>query len=558
MGKEQLYTDLSRVPFAIWIFILAYLIYRLYGVGQDIEDQRENFKVVIVDTCFQVQNATTELANLHKTVALRGIQETAEFSNFAADLSLDALRGVSKLAVDLAFLVLQFKTKTARCSALAVIDLGSRAFVENADHVEMFVNEQLNATIEGLQETFDFFADSINEASSTVQGYIDQYNSVLLQLQSNDIDLPPLNVDFPTVSAPQIPLVSFPNTTGWESPDYQDLEDQLLELINPLRFINDQIDRIQIANLSAQDLVERLGLEEELQYEDLDFCQGIDFAVVDREVDRLVVGVRGSIIATAVFMFLLMGVEVAVVVVRYRKGKYWRPLWCTEALSEFFRYVWHKPSFLCIALGLLGIILFHSLRLGTLAAKDSFEENVVSKVRNFSEHEIGLIVDDVNEISRAFASDINSELDKMELVLNQIVTDMNSAAQELQNVQDEANEALDESVGQTTGFAGSYLVEGIQCLSVILDLPLEDTFNLFPEQRTLNRVSEDSLSLNETKIQQYINDNLDRTTQIYDWYADKLLDEVVYFYCLMAYGFPVIIAGLCMGCYNVCLKKKGK
>lgn len=543
LGKE-----LSRVPFALWIFVLVYLIFRLMALSREVDSRRDEFKSEIISVCGKVEEASNMFVNLHKTVALESIDAAADLANYASDVAVKALEQLVELMAELLLKLLKMKTSIIRCTVLAGLTVGSDYFIANAQELEVFSNQKIEESISTIEASLDVVRSALTLATGNVESYIDQYNQVAGLISQHNIDLPPLTVDIPTLPPIYFEPVTFPNTTGWQSPDWKALEDQLFELINPLTYIRDKFQLIPKANISAAEIIERMNATEALELTDLAFCARINWTTFDREVDRTIHDLHVAVGVIAVFILMLLCVEVGVVVWNHEKGQFWRPAWYRYdgPLDRFLRHIWHKPSVTCLFVGILGIAILQLLMHGTVVAKESFQRKVIVPIQNFSTAQVEMVVGKLDNTSATFAGLINAEITVLESAFFGIRDDVNSSLQFVTTLQADADAAIRSSVGNVN-FAGPTLVEGLQCMADVLDAPVEGIMGLIPLKDGLPRVDERILTFNATRVEAMVDETLEKTLYPYDWYYERLENELVFFYLLACYGTPVLLLGIIFG-----------
>lgn len=546
MARNKAISELFRVPFSLYIFFLGYLIYRLVCLSEDIDHKRDVFKTDLMKVCITTENATNFVLSLQNTITTDGVEALANITNAASNKAVDSLRAVVHLGSKLFVLYVRYKTSSFRCVSIAALQMGTDAFIDNQGGMDNFVNTQLAATVKTTNALFKDAVDGLNSAATYVNGYLSDFQSVAAQLQANNISLSAPNVVVPTLSYLIIPNVTFPNTTGWTAPDYTADFNNLLNLANPLNYAESALDNItNFGNVSAQQLMQELGVDNLPIYQ-VSFCSQFNLTVFDEVVDGAIDGVYVCIGIVSFIILVLLVWNGSMVIHHHYKGSYWRPSWAPHGgtLEKFLIHVWHKPSMTCLLIGLLGIAIFKGLELGTQDAKQSYIANVLIPVEVSVNDELDVIGAAFDKFSLDFANAINSGINQTESVYLTVRGQLTSAVQTLVNVQQQANTQLNYTFSAAVLGYSAELIQLVDCLVPLLTMPLTDLFNLIPQINNFPVVGDRDLTFNRTKAKLLVSGSLNKTVYPFDWYIQKLEQEVTFYYYLTAYGTPVFLIGL--------------
>ena len=562
----DLWRDLTRVPFSIWVFLMGFLIFRLFTLAGEIQQDANNFELFIFNSCVIVQNATNDLINLHKTVANDTIGGIADLADKASSTGFTALYSVVNLTSELVMLLIDVATEVPRCTSIAAATLATDFYLDsNKPAMEQAVQQDIALGTDPFNNAIEGFnAELHGPVTNAINSFVSSYNNVSSQLQAHFIPLPPLSIDLSQITGVEpsiivIPSVNLPNSTSWTPPDYSAIINGFFDSLDPQQSLDALVAQIPEYQTTGAQLIAQMNLTQQLQTDELYFCEEINFEAFRTVSNTLLTAVWGTAAALCVLLALMVFAEASIVVYHHKKGSL-RPAWFPEGgtLDTFIKYIWYKPSVTCLLVGILGIAIFKGLESAVQEAKVEFEIDVIAGIRNYSITTLANLDQDLDEISQTFAGLVNTQIDDFVGGIDTLRNNVNNTLNDIVNIQDLAKGYLDQYVGGIDPIAGPALVGMAECMFSFLNLPVEDIVNLIPSLDNMPRIAPDLLTFNMTQAELIVNETLSKATYPFDDYTQKLEDDAQFFYYLAAYGAPVFLFGFAFALWDLAMNAKVK
>lgn len=562
----DLWRDLTRVPFSIWVFLMGFLIFRLFSLAQELQSDRDQFQGFIFNSCVIVQNASNQLINLHKTVANDTIGGIADLANDVTSTGMKALTSTVDMVGELTMVLLQIVTAGARCISVAAASMATQYYFTNQAQYQSQVNNIVNLAVTPFENAAEQTkADLVGTVLNNFNNYISSYNAVAQKISDAGIPLLNMNIQLfdPNHLASVIPppgyiaAPSLPNSTQWVPPNYDAVINGFFNSLNPQKSLDALVAKIPVYHTSAQQLIAQMNLTSELQKSELFFCEEINWQSFDTATNVILDAVWGTAAALCVLLVLMVSGEAAVVVYQHKKGSL-RPSWCPEGgtLDTFVKYIWYKPSMTCLFVGLLGIAIFKGLERADQEAKRQFELYVIADIREYSFTTLANINQQLDQISYKFTGLVNTQIDDFVQGFDNMRTDVNNTLNQIVNLQSVANNYLNQHVGTVDPIAGPVLVQMINCMASFLNLPVGDIVNLIPNMDNLPRLDPRLLTFNLTKAELIVNVTLGAASYPFDDYQQKFENDVSFFYYMTAYGAPVFLLGVVFAIWDLAMNMK--
>jgi len=318
-----------------------------------------------------------------------------------------------------------------------------------------------------------------------------------------------------------------------------------------MTYLQAELNQIVWQNISEAELMADFNLNYP-QNQQVEFCSKVNITLFDEIVNDAITGFYVCIGIVSFIIFCMLMFRGFHVVQEHRNGEVWRPSWFQRGmtLDTFIGHIWHKPSMTCLLIGLLGIAIFKGLQIGTLKAKQSYIATVLIPIQNGTNSEINRVGDQMDLFSLNFANSINGQILQVQTVFFNLRDQVNATIGTVVNIQTTANDALQNSVG-TVPDIGAELLQMIQCMAVILTIPLTDVYNLVPTVAGFPLVNDRVLTFNRTRVKGFVSTALNDTTYAFDWFYNRLEGELMFYYFLTAYGAPVFFIGLIFAAYDL-------
>lgn len=522
--------EISRIPYSLWCFFLLYHIYRLVVIRNELLTKEQDFVQDIIKTCYTVQNASNYALSLQNVITTNTVNDIVTVTNDALTSIEDGLKFITSVGPELFTLYLEYKTKLVRCPTVALLTMATEGILSQQQAIESTINTQLTNGVNTANS-------DLNGIINTVNTIISEYNNIMSIIQSAFPTTGSLTIN--TISSISVPYVSIP-ITNYASPDYSQLFVELTNLIDPLTYLSSDINSLNFNNISAQQVMAALDINN-VQSKQLDFCSQMNITEFEVVTNDVTDAIYGMIALIAIIIGFVCMVESAFIINNNRERP-WR-LINNIGIRRFIKHVWHKPSMTCLLVGILGIIVYKSLELAVADARDKYIVNVFIPVQNYTDYEINITATTFANLSVEFATLVNSQIDEVKVVFDNAQNSIDNAVNQLANFQTAVNTQLNQTVGAIVP-EGQTLLQLIQCVAVILTVPLTDLYSLIPDLDNFPNVPNDILDFNVTHAQQTIYTSLNYILYPFDYYSNKFENDVQIYYFLTIFGSIVFIGGL--------------
>lgn len=568
VGDKVFRRDLSRVPFTLWVWMLGFLIVRLFVIANDISHDSGEFKQFITNSCLVVESSTNDVIGLQKATVLDMVDTIAVIADSSMSIGMKALFSTADLSCELVMVIIEVITGVLRCVPVAAVELATEAIISAIPSMESTATSSLDNTINAANNAINNINNQINAVINQLVGPVDDaigsYNFFVNP--SVYLTLPPTIANIPNI---QTPSISFPPITpNFGLPDFSSIEADLIADVNPQAYLDAQLDKIKTYNVTATELINKLGLQSKLVITNLTFCSGINFTTFDILSNTLLASVYGAAACLIVIMVILLLVEVFIITLKYKKYNF-VPNWISNSavmkswlnkngeLTTVFKHIWYKPSVSCLCVGIIGILVFTVLEVELTKAKTEFDMKVVAEIRTYVDGKLYDLDSDLSVISSNFANTVNAELHNLTVTIDMLRNDINNTLNDIVEYQAVAQNWLNANVGTINPIAGPALVTMIECLVLFLRLPLADILNLVPNFNGFATVNSDVLMFNLTHAQAIVNSTLEYTsTYPFDYYITMAQSDRIFYYFLTGYGVPVMLFGLVAASWHIYQDRK--
>jgi len=528
---SQLLTEIAQTPFSFWTFSLLYIIYQLVLMAQQIEIKGQDMATTLVTSCAVIENSTNYILSFQSSLPLTVASDlTAAVNNVTVDIK-QALDSLVTVGPELFDLVINFETSTYRCPTIAVLQMATGLVVNNQAQIDSVINGQLTASGADVNTV-------LAGVNTDVDGAFLAVNNVLMEIQ-NILDMPVALASF-TATPVSVSQVSFPTAsastgTSWTAPDYTSLYNQLLTMIDPLTYLQSQITAISFNTISTQQVLAALDMSN-ISNTQVSFCSQLDTEQVKQVTAEVVTAVYGLTALVATVIVALFAAETLSILNKHKRlSPYYFcclcPLRtdCSLVLAEYCKYIWHKPSMMCLLVGLVGITVFKALEIGVEVAQQRYIATVLTPIQVYEDYELTKLDSQLLNISTTFASTINGDISQMQAKLTFAQQQINSTVTQFIDFQTTAKNLLTANVDTT-------LANMIECMTVFLNISLVELYSLVPNPNFFPLVADDILTFNKSHVEFVINSALNSTTYPFDYYYSKFDSELGIYYFLVVYG----------------------
>jgi len=545
--------DLSRVAFSIWLFILGYLIFRLFVVADGLNSDRDQFKQLVTNSCAVIENATNEVINMQKLATIKSVNELATVANNIDKSAMNALYSVVDLSCQISMAIIELVTGVLRCIPLTAASLTSNFINTNLPAVETMAQGFENSIIATANNELSDLLTQINSYTANIDSLFDAYNFLLV----------PFAVSY---SVPPISIINIPNV-GPETLDFSaintdwveglaslaslaSLQQELFNDIDPQSYLDQQLAKIPVYTLTSQQLIDSLNLQSDLSVRELTFCSQINFTGIDNVTNSVLTTVYVMIAILFLITVLLISVNILIVSYQHDKFKFscCQPilklkLKFNPTLKLYFRNMCYTPAVSCLLLGILGITVFTILLTTVSVAKQDFDRYVVVDIRNFLDVQIESLDAELAVVSQNFANDVNDKIDNLTTVLDEIRNGVNTTLNDIVGFQTTIKAYLNTKLAGINPIAGPALVSMIECMVSLLRLPLSSILDIVPNFN-LPTISQDALEFNLTSATTLLNASLFSVSNYpFDYYDNMFQADREFYYFLTLYGFLASLIG---------------
>ena len=474
---------MSRAYISHFVISLAFLIWRLYSMYEDIDEQTAIVKERLLRECREIERVANEFLNLQRIVAERANAATTQFLNYTIQKTVRILIAILDMIIELLISALLIIQSVITCFIQALLTTTLDVLIKFAEQVEKVLEGLLNAG----RVVFNGINNGIEKSANFFKN--------LFRINKPDIDLP-------SIEKIELPF------------DIQESLKRARDAIPPYDFVGTKVgeliskpanETISKLNSRADELKVRGDIFRVPSIRNASFC---DASLQTQTIDQIADGFKTILIAcmalTGFIILLTIAIKIYLVWKRFSKyearveayvadfrrqerrslneatvhGLYYglnrgkvaevantfansvsrtplgrrRVLWTLD-------YLFHKPSFICIAVGMFGLLLGFV----QLQGLDQLEQQHLPQ-----------LVRDMNGTTFAMVGNVNDTL------YNNTGYLVETANRGLQRIQDGINRRLFEPAGELAEKVQfgvqAFMNDSSQHVKLSLAVPIFDAF----------------------------------------------------------------------------------